>query len=236
MSEIDYSSYFKVVVKRMPESTKVLFYLTSYRAPWFVYSFAINRLQKAGYEVVVYDFKDSVLDNEDPYFLPEFVEFLCKDMQSKVTFYQKRGVSTFDGVGNSLGSFLLYNYSIRYPLRKIALNMVSYMSVVIFTSKDSRIAKTRNNYLNKGFDLPKLQKTWQQIDSPQTGKELKSDETMLFTALKDKYVTPDSAQMVIDNIKTSPTRLNVHKNIKLGHNASTIKNAHSKAMLEFFLE
>lgn len=236
MSETDYSTYFKAVAKGNPDATKVLFYLTSYRAPWFVYSLAIRKLQKAGYEIVVYDFKDSVLDNDNPYFLPKFIEVLCKDMQSRVASYQNRGIGIFDGVGNSLGSFLLYNYTIRFPLRKIALNMVSYMSLVIFTSKDSRITKTRNTYLKQGFDLPKLQKAWETIDSPKTGKELKSDETMLFTALNDKYVTPESAQMVIDNIKISPTKLVVYKNLKLGHNASTVKNAHSKAMLEFFLK
>ncbi|MDO8265976.1 MAG: hypothetical protein Q7T41_03470, partial [Candidatus Saccharibacteria bacterium] len=227
-------SYFKAITKKNKNANKVLLYLTSYRAPWFVYKLSINKLQKMGYEVVVYDFKDSILDNDDPLFLPKFVEYLCEDINSKVINYQKNGIETFDAIGNSLGSFLLYNYATRYPLRKIALNMVSYMSLVIFTSKDKRIAKTLKSYLSQGYTLEKLQKAWQSIDSTKSGKDVKANSTLIFSALKDKYVTPESAEKVVQSIKMSPTSLTVYKNTKLGHNASTVKNAHSKELLEYF--
>ena len=234
MPQADYNSYYKVITKKNNSAQKVLFYLTSYRAPWFVYKLSINKLQKIGYEVVVYDFKDSILDNDDPLFLPKFVEYLCKDINSKVVDYQKAGIGIIDAVGNSLGSFLLYNYAIRHSLRKIALNMVSYMSLVIFTSKDRRIAKTRKSYLSQGYTLEKLQKAWQSIDSPKSGKDVKAKSTLIFSALTDKYVTPESAEKVVESIKLSSTKLQVSKNTKLGHNAATVKNAHSKELISYF--
>ncbi len=226
---------FKAIVKSNPKAQKVIFFLTSYRAPWFIYTLVISKLRKSGYEVVVYDFKDSILDNDNPDILPEFVKDLSDDIHSRVLNYEKRGILIFDGVGSSLGSFLLYNYCLRYPLRRIGLNTVSYMSQVIFTSSDRHISKTRRSYEAKGYDLPKLEEAWQSIDSPSSGKNLKAEETLIFTALNDKFVTRESVKTVLKNTRLSKTKLTVSTNKKLGHSASVIKNAHSKQLLEFLL-
>jgi len=210
-----YADLFRVIKKSNPNADKVVFFLTSYRAPWFIYSLVINKLRKSGYEVLVYDFKDSILDNDNPSILPEFVELLCADMHGRVKAYELLGIKIFDGVGSSLGSFLLYNYAIRYPLRRVALNTVSYMSQVVFTSQYKQICKTRDSYIAKGYDLNKLEEKWKLIDSPESGKNIKVQSTLIFTALNDKFVSKESAQNVIKSIKLSNTRLSVITNERL---------------------
>ncbi len=229
------SPLFRVVLKPNPSAKKVIFFLTSYRAPWFIYTFALKTLKKNGYEVVAYDFNDRVLDNDDPTLLPTFVKDLNQDIQSRVLVYQKSGISIFDGVGSSLGSFLLYNYCTRYPLRKVSLNIVSYMARVIFTASDKNIYKIRQRYIDKGYDLAKLEKAWKEIDSPESGKNVKAEQLLLFTALNDKYVSVESANEVIKNIKMSNTKLAIYVNERLGHRTSVLRNVHSKRLMKFLL-
>ena len=235
MKKEDQIALFRVILKSNQKATKVLFFLTSYRAPWFVYTLSIYKLRRNGYEVVVYDFKDEILDNDNPQILIDTVNNLNEDMQGRVKEYEKRGIHIFDGVGSSLGSFLLYNYAVRYPLRKLALNIVTRLANVIFGASDENILKTRQSYVNKGYNLRKLEEAWKEIDSPSLGSRLKSKETLVFTALNDKYVTRASSEAAIRGIKSSQTHLKVVQNQRSGHTTSVLKNAHSKILLDFLL-
>lgn len=225
-----------MIIKPNPKAQKVIFFLTSYRAPWFIYKPAIEKLRRSGYEVVVYDFKNAIVDNEDPAILPAFVETLCTDIHDRIAKYEMQGIKIFDGVGNSLGSFLLHNYIVRYPLRRVVLNTVSYMSQVVANTKHKHISKTREVYTAKGFDLRKLEEAWKSIDSPESGINNKAQKTLIFTVINDQYVTRASAESVIAHTKQSNTELTVYTNTKLSHNIGVVRNAHSKILLKFLLE
>lgn len=227
---------FKVLVKKNSKADKVLFYLTSYRAPWYIYALPIEKLRKSGYEVVIYDYSNRVLDNDDPQILINVVRESNEDIKSRIQGYRKRGIVTFDAVGNSLGSFFAYNYSVRYALRKVSLNTVSYLARVIFNSSDKNIIKIRRDYVRKGYNQSKLETAWKEIDSPELGSKFKAETILIFTALNDRYVAQDNYEEVVKNISLSNTKLEVVNNKKLGHSAAVLKNAYSKRLYKFLLD
>ncbi len=226
---------FRVLLHSKSAAEKVLFFVTSYKVPWYVYKLPIEKLRRVGYEVVVYDLNDYILDNDDPEVLIKAVQEINADINNRVTGYKQHGITVFDAFGNSLGSFIVYNYAVRYPLRKIVLNTGGYMSRIIFDTTDRRLRKTRKNYEARGLDLKSLEEYWQAIDSPDLGKNLKSQETFFLTSLKDKHITNEAASHLIDHMALSETKLKVSKNSRLKHSASVFKNAHSKQIFDFFV-
>ena len=180
---------FTVRLKQNPNAEKVLFFLCSFRSSWKVYALAIQRYKKLGYEVVVYDINDVVLQNDDPQILVTAIGQVIDDINERKKYYVQKGITIFDGIGNSLGSFFLYNYTVRFPLRKIILNIGGYMTSVIFEANNRHIKKTKQKYIANGIDRAKLAKLWASIDDVALGKQLKSQETLLFRALNDKYAS-----------------------------------------------
>lgn len=227
---------FKVLVKQNPNARKVLFFLCSFRSSWRVYALAIQRFKKLGYEVVVYDINDIVLQNDDPQILLTAVDLVIEDINQRKRHYTEKGITIFDGIGNSLGSFLLYNYAVRYPLRKVILNIGGYMTRVIFEANNRHIKKTRRNYIAKGIDQDTLAKLWASIDDVSLGKQLKPEETLLFRAINDKYASEENTKLAVVTMSQSPTKFKVIQNQKLGHSAAVMKNVHSKSAREFLIQ
>jgi hypothetical protein len=226
---------YKTIIKRNKNAKKVLFFITSYMAPWSVYRLIVRQLQCRGYEVIVYDINDYILNNKDPHVLLLAINEINTDIHAKVLDYQKAGITIFDGIGNSLGSFLMYNYAICYPLRKVILNIGGYMSRVVFLSKDWRVARIRKNYERIGLNMMDLNKLWVDIDSPTTAKRLKCLQILLFTSRRDVFVSNESANELIRSLQKTPVQITVHINKYLGHTLAVIKNVHSRK-LKLFLE
>lgn len=229
------SALFKVVVRENTHANKVLFFLCSFRSSWKIYALAIHRFKRAGYEVVVYDINDVVLQNDNPQLLIDVVSQVNEDINQRIKTYKDDGITVFDGIGNSLGSFLLYNYAVRFPLRKVILNIGGYMTRVIFEADNRHIKKTRQNYLSKGISQEMLAELWATIDDVALGTQLKSEETLLFRALNDKYASKEATALAIKTMRKSPTKFTVIQNKKLGHSAAVLKNVHSKKARDFLL-
>ena len=225
---------FRVIIKPNPKARKVMFYLTSYRKPWYVFKVSIEKLRRMGYEVMIYDFNDYILNNSDPGILPKAIYEVIADINTRKAAYEKRGIKVFDGAGHSLGSFFLFNYATRYPLRKVVLNVGGIMSKVIFNAHDRSIVKTKQRYQNLGYNLEKLSETWEDIDSPTAlGSNMKAQRVLFYTVARDSYVSVGEAQTVIDGIKASAADLAVYANKRLGHKGAVFKNAHSSKFFKF---
>jgi len=211
-----------------------MFYLTSYRVPWYVFKRSIEKLRGLGYEVVVYDFNDYILNNNDPGVLPKAIYEVIVDINARKSAYEKLGIDIFDASGHSLGSFFLFNYATRYPLRKIVLNVGGIMAKVIFNARAHSIVKTREEYKKLGLDAKKLQEMWKDIDSPTIlGANMKAQKVLFYIAKHDSFVSADEAKVVIDGIKSSNTNVTVRTNNHLGHRGVVFKNAHSKGFYKF---
>lgn len=224
---------FRVVLRPNPKARKVLFYIASYKFSWRVFMFSVAKMRRLGYEVVVYDVNDYMLDSGNPKTLIRAVNEICEDIHVRQEAYKTKGIEIFDAVGSSLGAFLLFNYAVRYPLRKVALNTGGYMARVIFDSSDKRVIKARKRYETNGFDFKNLEKTWAVIDDPKLGRLVKAQHTLFFTSLNDLHVTNEAAHELRENMKLSPTNLEVYTNKHLGHTAAVFKNAHSKKLKDF---
>lgn len=194
---------FRPIIKTNPKADKVLFYLTSYAFPWWVYAIPIARFRRMGYEVVVYDFHDTLLDNDDPTVLPTTTRKLIQDMADKQKQYEARGIKTFHGIGNSLGSYLIFNYALRYPLNAVVLNGGGSIADVIFHHRSGSWKRIADRYTKKGYNRKKLYELWAEFDLPTLGKNIKAEKILMTWSLKDGVIPRSSTEGFAAGIKAS---------------------------------
>lgn len=231
---VEKDSLFKVVVTRNPKALKILFYLTSYAFPWWAYKVPIERFKKLGYEVVVYDFDDTVIENTDPTVLPTTVELLTKEIHERCEHYVKKGITTFHGIGNSLGSYMIYNYALRYPIDAIVLNSGGSVADIIFGGKGGTWAKIAASYELQGVNQQKLKFLWADSDDPKLGKNIKAKRILLQYSLKDGTIPLQSTLKFVDSLKASGKSLTLEIN-NLPHIRSVLKNSHQVKHIYRFL-
>lgn len=226
--------FFRIRVRHKSKATKVLFYLTSYAFPWWVYSLSIFSFTRLGYEVVVYDFPDTIVENDNPDILPKTILGLIEDMQRRQQDYQAKGISTFHGIGNSLGSYLLFNFVLRYPLDAIVLNGGGSISDVIFHAQSGSWKKIATAYSQKGYDYSKLRKLWAEFDLPTLGKNIKADRVLIMWSLRDGTIPRRSTEGFIIGMQSSGKQVTSTTD-SLPHIYSVIKNSLRIKLLYRFL-
>jgi pimeloyl-ACP methyl ester carboxylesterase len=218
------SQLFRAIIKPNPKATKVLFYLTSYAFPWWVYAVPIGRFRRMGYEVVVYDFNDALIKNEDPSILPKTIIDIVDDISTRRKEYQSRGVHTFHGIGNSLGSYVVFNYAIRYSLHAMVLNGGGSIADIIFHHKDGSWKKIANAYTQKGYDKQRLRELWAEYDLPTLGQKIKAEKVLITWSLNDGTIPRTSSEGFIAELKASGKQMSV-KTDNLPHVLSVISNS-----------
>lgn len=210
-------NYFRTYVVRNSKLNKVLFFHTSYGFPWWVYYLQIHMYRYFGYEVVVYDYSNKVLDNEDPKILPMVVEDVVKDMKIRVESYESRGIKIFHGIGNSLGSYFVYNYALRNYLAAIMLNAGGSVSDIIFHNN-------KMSYKKQGYDKAAIDKLWSKYDSPELGQNIHTEKTLITLSRNDKTIPPESSRKLVESIQASQSHV-VVKYDSLPHVASVVLNS-----------
>jgi hypothetical protein len=225
---------FKVIVKENPKATKVLFYFASYRFSWRIYWLPVLRLRNRGYEVVVYDIDDFVVESHDPKTLPRAAKELIYDVKTRQNEYKNKGINTYHGVGNSLGSYLLFNCALRVPFDAIVLNGSGSVADVIFSVKKGPLKKTAEQYKLASIDLEKLSDLWKEYDKPDLGKGIKANRILITWSTKDGLVPTNSSRDFIKSIKSSGKKV-VVKEDTLPHVGSIFLNSHNVKFLYQFL-
>lgn len=234
MKPSDSKPLFRAMVKPNAKATKVLFYVTSYAFPWWVYAIPIVRFRRMGYEVVVYDLHDEIVADIDPNILPSTATKLIEDMAHKQNEYEVKGIKTFHGIGNSLGSYLIFNYALRHPLQALVLNGGGSIADVIFHAKGGSWKNIANAYTEKGFDHKKLQTFWAEFDLPTLGKKMKADKVLLAYSLKDGTIPLDSTVGFRDGLRASGKEIYT-KTDNLPHVLSVVSNSFRVRSLYRFL-
>lgn len=225
---------YRAIVQPNPKATKVLFYLTSYAFPWWVYIIPIIRFRRMGYEVVVYDLHDAILENIDPNILPSTTTKLIEDMASRQSQYEANGIKIFHGIGNSLGSYLIFNYALRYQLQALVLNGGGSIADVIFHAKNGSWKKIASAYAEIGFDHKKLHALWAEFDLPTLGKNIKASRVLLAYSLKDGTIPLESTEGIRDGLYASGKEIYA-KTDNLPHILSVVSNSFRVKSLYKFL-
>ena len=234
MRSSDHTDIYRVMVRKNPKADKVLFYLTSYAFPWWVYIVPIWRFRKRGYEVVLYDFDNAIVENDDPTILPNTTLNVVSDMARRRKDYEASGITTFHAIGNSLGSYMVFNYAIRYPLTAIVLNGGGSIADILFHHVDGSWKRAADAYLQKGYDQQKLRKLWADFEDPKLGKKVQADKILITWSRNDGTIPSDSTVAFVAAIKTSGKKVFTETDDR-SHVLSVIRNSFKVKKLYTFL-
>lgn len=224
MSLSSSQSHFSVHVKSRPDPTKVLFYFTSYKMPWWIFIIPIVRFNRLGYEVVVYSLHDEVMENEDPSILPGVTSAIIDDVTRRREQYAKRGIKTFHGIGNSLGSYMMFNCSLRIPFAAIVLNSVGSAADVLFSTNHRHLKKTTSAYKKQHYTQEKLYELWKEFDTPSNGHAIKSPKILVTYSLGDTLVPPRGSIELIKALEKHDKKYEARVD-HLPHEASIFLNS-----------
>lgn len=228
------SSYFSVYVKSRPTATKVLFYFTSYKMPWWVFIIPILRFRRLGYEVIVYSLHDEIMENNDTSVLPTVTMDIINDVANRQKAYRKRGIQIFHGIGNSLGSYMMYNSSRRISFSAIVLNSVGSAAEVLFSTARKDLKKSTEAYRMQNHTRETLQELWTEFDRPSNGHGIKSPKILITYSEKDGLVPPSGPYEMMQALDAHNRKYEV-KVDHLPHEASIFFNAHQVRFLYNFL-
>ncbi len=178
----------------------VVFYLTSYKAPWYMYLWPILRLRLKGLDVIVYNFDDRIIENDDPHILVEAVKQVCDSINGYVEEYDKRNISVLGGIGNSLGSYFMYNYCYRYPLDRVVLNSVGTIEITMFDAITPHFNDIKQRYIARGYDRDMVHQLWRNNDRHEFGEKLKVKHALVTVSNNDQLVPAQTTEKTIQSI------------------------------------
>jgi len=165
--------------------------------PWWIYIVPILRFRRLGYEVVVYSLHDEIMENEDTGILPAVTADIINDVAERRKQYIDQGIETFHGIGNSLGSYMMYNSSRRIPFSAIVLNSVGSAAEVLFSTDRKDLKKSAEAYKTQNHTRETLQNLWDEFDRPSNGHGIKSPKILITYSEKDGLVPPSGpAEMI----------------------------------------
>jgi len=143
-------------------SRTVLFYLCPFGTKFWAVRINIKKLQRAGYNVVVYDTTNDVFYGADPSILIDIIDAIAKDIKDEIKTFQNDGINDFGFFSTSLGSFIAYNCVSRIPqLRWGVFNTGGNIADALF-----RIKKSRQSHEKKGVTLRQVTEAWHHLQYP----------------------------------------------------------------------
>ena len=130
-------------------------------------SFAIRRLVRAGYHVVAYQTTTAVFTDADPAILPELISQVREDIRLRIAKLTSEGVTEFGFFGSSLGSFILYN-CIGHEIPELRWGVFNTGGNIARGLWN--MPMTRQQYLARGWSLPRLEEAWAELQWPDFGR------------------------------------------------------------------
>lgn len=179
----------------------------------------------------MYDFKNIVFESNDPRTTINFVDTFVNDMHERVL--QNNSLQV-DVIGNSLGSWLAFNYSVRYPVAHAVFNSGGSAAEMLFAAIRGSFLKTKVLYESQGFDVSTLKHLWRSIDSIALGKKLKAKQSMFLWSPNDGVIPKRGTQELIKSMQASGHKLQVVKG-NGRHIPTVFVNAHRLKNIQRFL-
>jgi hypothetical protein len=148
-------------------ATATMIFICPYGTPIHKMRFAIRRLLRAAYHVVVYQTTTAVFTEADPMILPKLIFVVREDIRSRIAKLAAEGVTEFGFFGSSLGSFILYNcIGSEIPeLRWGVFNTGGNIARGVWN-----MPTLRQRHVERGWSLPRLEEAWAKLQWPDFGR------------------------------------------------------------------
>lgn len=180
------------------------------------YTKAVKSLRDSGYDVILFEFDNEVLDGGNPALLPN----LIRDITEVVT-EEAQNYESVLCAGVSLGAFIAFNVQRNIPKAKVGVYGTAGMSVAhaILTARFFRSIKKR--YLANGFNEQDLKDQWADIEILDDAKLDESQSMLIVMGKQDRLVRFNKASKAMDKWKANGSRVDYFGKLGLGH-ATTI--------------
>lgn len=176
------------------------------------YAKAVKSLQNAGYDVILFEYDNEVLDGGNPELLPNLI--------SGITEVVTKESETYESVlcaGVSLGAFIAFNVQRNIRKAKVGVYGTAGMSVAhaVFTARFFR--KMKDLYIANGFSEQDLKNRWADIEILDDAKLDKSQSMLIVMGKQDRLVRFEKASNTMDKWKTKGSRVDYFGKHGLGH-------------------
>jgi hypothetical protein len=213
------SSFKYIELKRKNPRGRVV-YFHSYGAPSLAFALPELSLYLAGYSVRCYKFNDDILNVADPELLLRAVSEVTRDIQS----WNKTNNYPLHGIGNSMGSFLLWCIALDVSLINLILNGTGSMAETIFTRPDT-ITSTRYRYTKLGVTLEDLKFAWGKYEIPESGENIKAKNILLTRSTSDNVIPVTSGDAYANSLRQSKAKV-IERTDTRRHGMSIFANAY----------
>jgi len=190
-------------------------------------SWAINKIQRAGFSVVAYDFDSKMLSGSDLTLLPKTISQVSGDIRGLIKKYEDDGESNFGTFGTSLGSFVLFS---------AAANNVEITWGIFNTAGSAargawNIRLVRKKLVSHGYTLQDLLNAWSKVQNPTFVKSIAKRNFLFIGSNKDEVVPLNELNQYVDGMKSADIKLEVREYSKGKHITSAIRGLRDAGLL-----
>lgn len=181
------------------------------------YRKAVKSLQDSGYDVLLFEYDNEVLDGGKPALLPGLIQDITSVVAKKAENYESVLCA-----GVSLGAFIAFNVQRNIRKVKVGVYGTAGMSVAhaIFTAKFFRRIKAR--YVANGFSEQDLKNLWADIEILDDAKLDKSQSMLIVMGKQDRLVRFGKASKAMDKWKANGSRVYYFGKRGLGHTTTIL--------------
>lgn len=165
---------------------KIIFFLCPHGVTIRRLNFVIKQLLRKSYGVHAYEYPQSVIEDGDPSLLPQLIQGIRNDIETKIKAQRFSEVGIF---GSSLGSFIAYNLLDIESLQWVIMNTGGDLAIGVWGLKKARIG-----FQSRSISKEVLTRQWHHLQNP-TWAFTTKPRVFLFAGSKDRLATVAHARI-----------------------------------------
>ena len=198
----------------------------------------IQRLVRAGYRVVVYDYASEIATVNAEVTVREF-ELLLADAAERIAAYERDGETEFYAFGISMGTNFAVNLAVRHPeVTRLVLNL-SYSDItehIVSLPALKTVPKAVwERYVAVSGGESGMRRQLDRYSPLHLAEHLKGREVLLFLARADRILQYQHTRRLLDRLRKAGCGVTYYENLHGGHFVAALRNnLNGRRYLEFF--
>lgn len=218
-------------VKQFGKGNKLVMLYVGWHGSIKSYNYPIQKLVKAGYKVIAYEYKNNVLAPDIEVTLQN-AQAILKDSMQKIS--ENKSATQIATFGTSYGTLIACLVAKKSPrVNKVILNLAGdWLGDTVWnwnkTNKDFK-----DELVKLGMTEVKLHSAWETISSAYEAEKLKDKQVLLYVAKNDRVIPYDRGISLAKELKKGGAKVTL-KTSRFGHMVSIILNlARAQTYLDF---
>lgn len=210
----------------------VIFFACPFGARRWIVAWAIKKIQRAGFTVVVYDFDNKILSGSDLTLLPKTIYQVSRDIRKLIKQYTSKGETNFGSFGTSLGSFVLFSAVAGNP----------EISWGIFNTAGNaaqgawNIKLVRKNLAKHGHTLSDLFSAWSNAQNPEFVTRQTKGHFLFIGSNNDEVVPLAELGQYLDGMTSSGINIEIREYSRGRHITTALRGLYYSNRLVIEME